>query len=190
MKYLVLLLALLYIPLIPAQAADLTLTADCQQSLEHGVQVFVGYSASDDFEAVSEIEFTGSASLIGDIPSEFEAGDHTRVFSILLMEGAAAYWSVQSADTANALTVWDGMDLPDCQSEPASPPTIDIPIELTSDCAFVETKDYLNGTSTGHWSQVTSDGVPVLLHYGQDLIGSAAQSADPTDYRAIATPCY
>lgn len=189
MKIFMLLLTCLCINLLPVQAADVTLSADCQATTDNGVQVFVGYSASEDFEAVSTLEFTGSASLIGDIPAAFTAGEHTQVFSILLIDGASAYWTVDSASVANALMIQDDMNLPDCNaSQP--PPTIDIPIQLASDCAFVETKDYLNGIFTGHWSQVLSHNAPVLLHYGQDLIGSIHQSANPNDYRAVETACY
>ena len=62
-------------------------------------------------------------------------------------------------------------------------PSIYIP--MTSDCAFIEIQD-----AYAHWSLVTSNGEPVLLHYGQALIGSTSQSTDPADYRAIPTECY
>jgi hypothetical protein len=175
---------------LPVQAASIELTANCQQAVENGVQVFVGYNASEDFNAVSQLEFVGSAALIGDLPDTFEAGEHTQVFSVLLLNGGEAHWIVDGVGVMNTLTVRDDMDLSDCQSPTEKPATTDIPIELASDCAFIETKDYLNGAFTGHWSQVTSDGIPILLHYGQDLIGSAHQSADPVDYRAVETSCF
>jgi hypothetical protein len=65
------------------------------------------------------------------------------------------------------------------------PGAVSIYIPMTSDCAFVEIRD-----TYGHWSQVTSDGEPVLLHYGEALIGGQNQSTDPADYRAIPTACY
>lgn len=60
-----------------------------------------------------------------------------------------------------------------------------IPIELTSDCAFVEIQD-----DYGHWVRVQSDGVDVLLHWGEALIGSVRQSTNPADYRALETECF
>jgi hypothetical protein len=125
---------------------------------------------------------------VGDIPSEFSVGEHEKIFSVILLDGTSAYWTVNGADVMNTLIIRDDMDLPDCTAQPA--PTVDIPITLASDCAFIETKDYLNGAFTGHWSTVQSDDVPVLLHYGQDLIGSVHQSANSADYRAVATPCF
>ena len=65
-----------------------------------------------------------------------------------------------------------------------------IRISMSSDCAFIETKDYLDGQFTGHWSQVESNGDPVLLHYGGQLVGSHHQSINPDDYRAVPTACF
>lgn len=62
-------------------------------------------------------------------------------------------------------------------------PSIYVPIE--SDCAFIEIRDLY-----GNWHRVESDGEPVLLHYGQALIGGQNQSTDPADYRAVATACF
>jgi hypothetical protein len=60
-----------------------------------------------------------------------------------------------------------------------------IAVAITTDCAFVEID---NGD--GGWSRVESDGVPVLLHYGEQLIAGRNQSLEPDDYRAVATACY
>lgn len=69
-------------------------------------------------------------------------------------------------------------------------PSIVIP--LLADCSFVEIKniDPQTGQWDGGWSRVESQGEPVLLHYGQALIGSNSESIDPADYRAIPTECY
>jgi hypothetical protein len=61
-------------------------------------------------------------------------------------------------------------------------PSIDIP--LTADCSFVEIQD-----PNGNWHPVTVNGEPVLLHYGESLIGGD-QSSDPADYQAVPTACY
>lgn len=74
---------------------------------------------------------------------------------------------------------------PCIQDDTWKPGAPSIPIDLTTDCAFVYVQD-----EYGNWSQVMSDDVPVLLHYGQLLIGSADQSLDPTRYQAIPTECY
>ncbi len=60
-----------------------------------------------------------------------------------------------------------------------------IPIPVTTDCSHIEIS---NGD--GGWSLVESGGEPVLLHYGESLIGSHNQSDDPVDYRPIPVDCY
>jgi hypothetical protein len=59
-----------------------------------------------------------------------------------------------------------------------------IPIEMVTDCAYVDIQD-----EYGNWHRVEVDGVPVLLHYGEALIGGS-QTTDPAAYRAVATACY
>lgn len=174
----------------PLRAASIELFADCQQSVEGGVKVYLGYSASDDVVGTSEVELSAGADVFGALPSTFEAGEHHRVFGVILLDGAEAHWTASGADFNNTLTIRGDMDVPTCTGDDWHPDAPSIPIVLESDCAFVETRDYLNGQFTGHWSRVTSNGQPVLLHYGQALIGSSGQSTKSDDYRAVETPCY
>ncbi len=60
-----------------------------------------------------------------------------------------------------------------------------IAVAITSDCAYVEID---NGD--GGWSRVESNGEPVLLHYGEQLIAGRSQSLEPEHYRAVPTACY
>ena len=71
------------------------------------------------------------------------------------------------------------------EAEPFEGDAPSIPVGLTSDCAFVEVID-----SYGNWHRVESEGVPVLMHYGDSLIAGRDQSLAAEDYRAVATACY
>lgn len=77
--------------------------------------------------------------------------------------------------------------LPYCgdSSDIWQPDAPSIPIEMTTDCAWVEIRDAYD-----NWHLVYSDGDLVLLHYGEALIGGRNQSTNPEDYRAVATSCY
>ncbi len=62
---------------------------------------------------------------------------------------------------------------------------------ITDDCAFVYIKNFTAGQWDGNWSQVVlQDGTPVLLHYGQNLIGGHYQSTQTEDYYLEGTICY
>lgn len=98
--------------------------------------------------------------------------------------GAGTEWHVMYAGTTES--IFAASDTPFCDQQniwkPGAP---SIPIELTTDCAWVEIRDPF-----GNWSQVESNAQPVLLHYGEALIGGQDQNIDPADYRAIPTECY
>lgn len=71
------------------------------------------------------------------------------------------------------------------EPDPWRPGAPSIPVAMTTDCAFVEIRDEYN-----HWHLVLSNGEPVLLHYGEMLIGGHHQSLNPADYRAVPAACY
>lgn len=97
-------------------------------------------------------------------------------------------------DGTEFVLYYDGMtesifaapDTPFCSddNDDWQPDAPSIPIPLTSDCAWVEIDNH-----DGGWSRVEVDGEPVLLHYGDALIGGQNQSTDPADYRAVETAC-
>lgn len=101
----------------------------------------------------------------------------------VLADGNTALWAYYDADgvyveiVGDATAVWCGEEW-----QPGAP---SVPLIMTSDCAYVEIVD-----PHGNWHLVTSDGAPVLLHYGEALIGGRNQSVDSADYRVIATPCF
>lgn len=108
-------------------------------------------------------------------------------------DGTATFHWWDDAGTYHSITAT--ADTPYCANGsnawyPSAPAII---IPMTSDCAFVEIKnrDHLTGEWDGNWSQVTSGGELVLLHYGDTLIANPhGQSTDPGDYRAVETECY
>jgi hypothetical protein len=86
----------------------------------------------------------------------------------------------------NSQGIFGYPDAPRCShnSDTWKPGAPSIPIEMYSDCGWIEINNH-----DGGWSRVESNGVPVLLHYGEALIGSHTQTADPANFRAIETEC-
>lgn len=81
-------------------------------------------------------------------------------------------------------SIFAASDTPRCKNE-WKPDAPSIPIEMKSDCANVEIID-----QWGNWHRVQSNGVDVMLQYGESLTGSNGQSTNSADYRAIPIDCY
>lgn len=192
--------SLLY--LFTAAAQDVYLFVDCveQPTDQHGFVVWFGYSADATYDGLTGgiVPFpgpgTGTVGFLSYPPTALAEGEFHNVFAVEIMDvrNAAVEWFMYDAAHSFSMYFDPHQDnAPDCgevQDHLGDAPSI--PIELTSDCAFVEVKDYFQGEFTGHWSRVTSDGEDVLLHYGEPLIAGRNQSLDPADYRAVETACF
>lgn len=93
------------------------------------------------------------------------------------------WWTENDQDHMDEL--WGSSKTPLCNNENWQPDAPSIFLPLISDCSFAEIRD-----EWGNYHLVESQGEPVLLHYGQALIGGYFQSDDPADYRIIPTECY
>ena len=165
------------------QAADFAWLIDCQESEGAYVHYWVGYTSSADLPD-SYLAYIGNGP--GIYSGSYGAGEHHRVIDVLLPEADSSVWLVLYPQNIS-ITISRETSAPACDSLPdqwqPGAPSIYIPME--SDCAFIEIRDPYD-----HWHRVDSDGEPVLLHYGQALIGGQNQSTDPADYRAVATACF
>jgi hypothetical protein len=102
-----------------------------------------------------------------------------------LTAGNAGAELVVYTEGGSTQSIFASVDSPHCNTDKNLGNVPSIPIEMTTDCAYVEVQD-----PYGNWHKVQSNGRDVLLRYGQSLIGSHEQSANPDDYRAIPTACY
>jgi hypothetical protein len=163
------------------QAATFSLFVSCID--ETGI--YFGYQADEPFQGSSSVVFFGGGEIIGDAPSNFEAGRHDRVFGVQIAAESAAHWEVTGDNWSQRIYVDGSTAAGPCPNDAWQPGAPSIYIPLESDCAFVEIQD-----TYGNWHRVESDGAAVLLHYGDSLIAGRSQSLDPADYRAVATACY
>lgn len=181
------LMALLSAAITSVQAADVSLSITCvDHSQPDRLIVHFGYAASETVEGTGYIGPVGNFG--GDMPPNIlEAGQHDDVFTIEVYYSPVIWQFVYGDGQVAQLSVDIDTTGPDCAdlAEQWHPGAPSIYVVMESDCAFVEIQD-----AYGHWSQVTSNGEPVLLHYGEALIGGHNQSTDPDDYRAVATACF
>lgn len=179
------LLALISTALTSVQAAEVSPSITCVEHYADHASIHFGYFAS---ETVNGTGYFGPAgNFEGDLPpNTLDAGQHDDVFTVEVY-GPASWQFVGADGFTFSLDVDVDTTGPDCDALSAQwhPGAVSIPITLASDCAWIEINNH-----DGGWSRVTSDGEPVLLHYGEALIGGPNQSSDPADYRAVATACY
>jgi hypothetical protein len=170
-----------------AQAASVDVFMECKQTLDNGVAIYVGYSASEDVLAVSSLTLSDGAYLIGNLPGEFVQGEHQRVFGVALPgDFGEAYFSAQGAEVGTSLMIRSDADLPLCKEEGWRPsaPSILIPADGPGPFLLEIQDDY------GHWHLVADDahpdGIVLYNHAGTvELIGSVGQDEDPAHYRLI-----
>lgn len=115
-----------------------------------------------------------------------QVGGQLNPDNILIADGV---WTGDTGIAVNGVWHYVNWNTPYCDFTPVydtwQPDAPSIPVEMTTDCAFVEIRDEYD-----NWHLVTTGGEPVLLHYGEMLIGGHHQSTNPADYRAVATNCY
>lgn len=115
-----------------------------------------------------------------------QVGGQLNPGNILIADGV---WTGDTGIAVNGVWYYVNWNTPYCDfsqdDDTWKPGAPSIPVEMTTDCAFVEIRD-----EYGNWHLVYSNGELVLLHYGEMLIGSNEQSTNPDDYRAVPTDCY
>lgn len=152
-------------------------------------RVWFGYEASESISGTASYGPSDGAGFIGYPPNTLNTGRFDKVFAVELQtEGVVAFYQfIDDAGNEYNASADADTDAISCDELAARwhPGAPSIAVALTTDCAYVEIQD-----AYGHWSQVTSNGEAVLLHYGDALIGGPDQSTDPADYRAVPTACY
>lgn len=177
--------------LVAVQAANFTLFVSCiENPSESGLpRIWFGYEASETISGAADYGPSTTAGFIGYPPNILQQGRFDKVFAVeIQVEGTQAFFEF-IADNGDSLSLFADAttEAPSCDSldNEWHPDAPSIYIPMTSDCAFIEIQD-----DYGNWSQVTSNGEPVLLHYGQALIGSNGQPTDPARYRVTETACF
>lgn len=175
-----LLILIALVTLHTARAADVTV---CREHLDAAfLAAYSGWDLTGDELVLTFSNIDWNAETPGYTGQAMSGTGDTSNLTVLASGGSASFGYYDAE--LNFVEVVGNSGTPYCDElfEGDAP---SVPIAMTSDCAHVDIQDEF-----GHWHRVQSNGIDVLLHYGESLIAGRNQPLESERYRAVETPCF
>lgn len=170
---------------VKAMAASVDLQLTCIEDRVDRFIIHLGYNASETVDGTSWFGPVLNSANNAYPPNVLQAGQHADVVAIEIY--APVLWQFVYDTATEELNIPYPPSGPSCDSLSVvwHPGAVSIYIPMTANCNKVYIID-----DYGHWSQVTSNNEPVILHYGEALIGSNDQPTDPARYKTEPVECF